>query len=91
MAVVCLPRGAIVKGEVVVIKGGYILTREQRDKIGKKLGPSDIQITEDLFIGPTTLAEREGGMMHLNHCCEPAGPGGLRCDAGHCCRWGTDY
>jgi len=62
---------AIAKGEVVVVKGGYILTREQRDSIGEELGPSEIQITEDLFIGPTTPAEREGGMMHLNHSCEP--------------------
>src|SRR5215469_15841703 len=62
---------AITKGEVVVVKGGYILTRGQRDLIGEELGPSEIQITEDLFIGPTTLAEREGGMMHLNHSCEP--------------------
>jgi hypothetical protein len=43
---------AITKGEVVVVKGGYILTREQRDRIGEELGPSEIQITEDLFIGP---------------------------------------
>jgi len=62
---------AIAKGEVVVVKGGYILTREQRDSIREELGPSEIQITEDLFIGPTTSAEREGGMMHLNHSCEP--------------------
>jgi len=39
-------------GEVVVVKGGYILTRAQRDQIGKELGPSEIQITEDLFMGP---------------------------------------
>lgn len=62
---------AIAKGEVVVVKGGYILTRENRDRIGEELGPSEIQITEDLFIGPTTPGEREGGMMHLNHSCEP--------------------
>jgi hypothetical protein len=61
----------IAAGEVVVVKGGYILTKAQRDEIGKKLGPSEIQITEDLFIGPATKAEREGGMMHLNHSCEP--------------------
>jgi hypothetical protein len=61
----------IAKGEVVVVKGGYILTREQRDSIGEELGPSEIQITEGLFIGPTRPAEREGGMMHLNHSCEP--------------------
>jgi hypothetical protein len=28
-------------------------------------------VTEDLFIGPATMAEREGAMMHLNHSCEP--------------------
>jgi len=61
----------IKKGEVVVVKGGYVLTKNQRDEIGRELGPSEIQITEDLFIGPTTESEREGGMMHLNHSCEP--------------------
>ncbi len=58
-------------GEIVVVKGGYILTKAQRDKIGRKLGPSEIQVTEDLFIGPTSKRQREGGMMHLNHSCEP--------------------
>ena len=62
---------ALAKGEIVVVKGGYVFTREQRDQIGQDLGPSEIQITETLFIGPTTPAEREGGMMHLNHSCEP--------------------
>ena len=61
----------IEKGEVVVVKGGYVLTKGQRDEIGKELGPSEIQITEHLFIGPTSEKEREGGMMHLNHSCEP--------------------
>jgi len=62
---------AIEAGEVVVVKGGYILTKTQRDEIGRALGPSEIQITEDLFIGPATESQREGGMMHLNHSCEP--------------------
>jgi uncharacterized protein len=61
----------IEKDEVVVVKGGYVLTKSQRDEIGKALGPSEIQITENLFIGPTAQREREGGMMHLNHSCEP--------------------
>ena len=62
---------SIEKGEIVVVKGGYILTKNQPNEIGKELGPSEIQITENLFIGPTTEKEREGGMMHLNHSCEP--------------------
>ena len=40
--------------EIVVVKGGYVLTRAQRDQVGRVLGPSEIQITDDLFIGPTT-------------------------------------
>src|SRR5262245_10695088 len=57
--------------EIVVVKGGYVLTRAQRDQVGRVLGPSEIQITDDLFIGPTTRREREGGMIHLNPSCEP--------------------
>ena len=64
-------KSVITEGEIVVVKGGYILRREQRNRIEKDLGPAEIQITETLFIGPTTAAEREGGMMHLNHSCEP--------------------
>ena len=52
---------AIRRGEVVVVKGGYILTRAQRDQIGRELGPSEVQITEDLFIGPVTMRQPEGG------------------------------
>ena len=61
----------ISRGDIVVIKGGYVMTKAQRDKVGEELGPSEIQVTEDLFFGPTTPGEREGGMMHLNHSCEP--------------------
>ena len=61
----------ISEGEIVVVKGGYVMSRAQRDEVGRRLGPSEIQVTEDLFLGPTTQAEREGGMMHLNHSCEP--------------------
>src|SRR5215469_6147628 len=64
-------REDISSGDVVVVKGGYVLTRAQRDQVGTLLGPSEIQITEDLFIGPTTRREREGGMIHLNHSREP--------------------
>lgn len=53
------------------MKGGYVMTRPERDAVGLTLGPSEIQIDGDLFLGPTTEAEREGGMMHLNHSCAP--------------------
>ena len=60
-------------GEIVVVKGGYgyVLTRAQCDQIRRELGPADIQITDDLFIGPVTRRQLEGGMTHLDHSCEP--------------------
>ena len=61
----------ISKGEIVVVKGGYILTKAQRDDVALRLGPAEIQIDENLFIGPAAPEEREGGMMHLNHSCQP--------------------
>lgn len=64
-------RESIARDEIVIVKGGYVLSEAQRDAVSLELGPSEIQITEELFIGPTTRAEREGGMMHLNHSCEP--------------------
>ena len=64
-------REPISKDEIVVVKGGYIMTHAQRDEVELRVGPAEIQITEDLFIGPATRAEREGGMMHLNHSCDP--------------------
>jgi uncharacterized protein len=64
-------REAIAAGEVVVVKGGHVMTRQQRDEIALTLGPAEIQIDDDLFIGPVTAAERYDGMMHLNHSCDP--------------------
>ena len=61
----------IAKGEIVVVKGGYVMTKAQRDKLGKELEDTEIQIGDDLFIGPVTQREREGGMMHINHSCDP--------------------
>ena len=44
----------ISKGEIVIVKGGYVMTKAQRDKVEERLGPAEIQVTEDLFIGPAT-------------------------------------
>ncbi len=58
-------------GELVVVKGGHVFSRSRRDELDRILGPAEIQIADDLFIGPVNLAEREGAMMHLNHSCDP--------------------
>lgn len=64
-------REPIAAGELVVVKGGHVMTREQRDEVALTLGPAEIQIDDHLFIGPVTEAERYEAMMHLNHSCDP--------------------
>ena len=61
----------IQRGEIVCIKGGYIFNREILRQIAARLGPAEIQIAEDLFIGPLDEPEREGSMIFSNHSCEP--------------------
>lgn len=60
----------IARGEVVVVKGGHIVTREQLREITPKLGPVEIQIGDDLFIAPVTDEERELSMLYSNHSCD---------------------
>lgn len=61
----------IAKGEIVAVKGGYIFARRTLDEIKESLGPAEIQIADDLFIGPLIQHEREGSMIFSNHSCEP--------------------
>jgi hypothetical protein len=58
-------------GEIVCVKGGHIFTRLTLASIARDLGPAEIQIADDLFIGPMDLAEREGCMIFSNHSCDP--------------------
>jgi hypothetical protein len=64
-------RAPIAAGELVVVKGGHVLARAERDALAETLGPAEIQIDDHLFIGPVTEAERYDAMMHLNHSCDP--------------------
>lgn len=61
----------IEKGEVVCIKGGYIFNGATLERVARSLGSSEIQITEQFFIGPLSEQEREGSMIFSNHSCEP--------------------
>jgi SET domain-containing protein len=60
----------IAKDEIVAIKGGHIVTREQLREITRRLGPVEIQIADDLYIAPVTEEEREGSMLYSNHSCD---------------------
>lgn len=62
---------SIEEGEIVCAKGGHIFDRERLREISARLGPAEIQLAEDLFIGPLCEEEREGSMIFSNHSCEP--------------------
>ena len=62
---------SIARGEVVCVKGGHIFDRRKLEELTPRLGPAEIQIGEDLFIGPVEGDEREGSMIFSNHSCEP--------------------
>jgi len=61
----------IEKGEIVCIKGGHIFNREALRRLTTTLGPAEIQIADNFFIGPLEESEREGSMIFSNHSCEP--------------------
>jgi SET domain-containing protein len=61
----------IARDEVVAVKGGHIISREQlRENVTPRLGPVEIQIDDDLFIAPVTQEEMEGSMLYSNHSCD---------------------
>lgn len=61
----------IAAGEIVAVKGGYVLTAEQWQALEPDLGAAEIQIADGLFIAPVTQAERDGAMLYTNHSCDP--------------------
>jgi SET domain-containing protein len=58
-------------GEVVCAKGGYIFDRETLRAMPGWFRAAEIQIADDLFVGPVREEEREGSMIFSNHSCEP--------------------
>jgi SET domain-containing protein len=61
----------IAQDEIVAVKGGHIVTRDQLREVTPQLGPAEIQIADDLFICPVTEEGREGSMIFSNHSCDP--------------------
>jgi len=64
-------REPIAEGEIVAIKGGYVFDSSTFCDVERRLGPAEIPVAEDLFIGPVFAHEREGGMIFSNHSCTP--------------------
>lgn len=61
----------IAKGEVVAVKGGYIMTARDWAAIEGSIGPAEIYVSDGLVIAPRSKEEYESSMLHLNDSCEP--------------------
>jgi len=61
----------IARGDIVAIKGGYILDADALREVQQRLGPAEIPVADGFSIGPVQDAERDGGMLFTNHSCEP--------------------
>jgi len=55
----------------VAVKGGHVFDGQVLRSITPFVGPAEIQIGEDLYIGPTTPQDRESSMIFSNHSCDP--------------------
>jgi hypothetical protein len=64
-------RTRIAAGAVVAVKGGHVFGRVMRQELQLRLGAAEIQIGDDLYIGPVAEEEREGCMIFSNHSCDP--------------------
>ena len=64
-------RQPIAKGEIVAIKGGYILAASTLPEVERRLGPAEIPVADGFFIAPLNELEREGAMIFTNHSCDP--------------------
>ena len=64
-------KAPISQGEIVAVKGGYILNAQEWADLEQELGSAEIQVAEDFFIAPVHKEERAGGMLYTNHSCDP--------------------
>ncbi len=61
----------IARDEIVCVKGGHLFNGEVLRSMPAWYRAAEIQVAEDLFIGPLTEDEREGSMIFSNHSCDP--------------------
>lgn len=61
----------IARREIVCVKGGHLLTKQEFARYRGVANEADLQISDELFLAPVSEAEFEDVMMFLNHSCEP--------------------
>ena len=61
----------IAKDEIVAIKSGHIVTRDQLERINAEVGDFALQIDDDFYLSPSRPDEVDDMTVFINHSCDP--------------------
>jgi SET domain-containing protein len=61
----------IAKDEIVAIKAGNIITRDEIEAVTENAGDLALQIDDDFYIAPRTRDEADDMSVYINHSCDP--------------------
>ena len=61
----------IAKDEIVAIKSGHIVTRDQLKRIDAEVGDFALQIDDDFYLSPSRPDEVDDMTVCINHSCDP--------------------
>ena len=61
----------IEKDEIVAIKAGHIVTRDQLERINAEVGDFALQIDDGFYLSPSTPDEVDDMTVFINHSCDP--------------------
>ncbi len=62
---------SIIKGKIVVIRAGHIMTKKELYEHKGVVRDSDLQISDNLYLAPLSQKEFNNIMTFVNHSCNP--------------------
>jgi hypothetical protein len=57
-------------GEIVAVKAGHIVGRDEVVRLTAEIGDQSLQITDDLYLSPRTATEVDETAIRINHSCD---------------------
>ncbi len=61
----------IARDEIVAIKAGHIVTRDEIDQVTAAAGDMALQIDDDFYLAPRSADDVEDMSVFINHSCDP--------------------
>lgn len=61
----------IAKGEIVAIKNGHIVDRQEAYRLDREIGDFSLQISDEFYLCPGTKEEVKDIVIFINHSCDP--------------------